>query len=341
MITKERIMESIDDLNTDFIFDDQIDFVNRAKKVFRYQVQDNPVYKIFSDHFSVSLDDDLFVVRDIPLLPIRAFKETKLIKPDKSHELIFKSSGTGVMKRSHHYVADLMLYKRAILSEFNLHFDLSNTVILAYTPGYNENNYSSLIWMLNLLIKESKSELSQFLPLGEPLEDDLLAEIEKSDKDLILFGVAFGFLDLIEIKPMFLGANTAIIETGGMKTHRREMKKSDLRKALSMGFGVPVNSIHSEYGMCELLSQFYAIGSEQFSTPHWTHVSIRDPKDSTRICEPGEEGKIGIIDLANVYSCPFILTDDRGVMDEKGHFKVLGRWSSAELRGCNFLIDVD
>jgi len=334
-------MESIDHINTDFIFDDQIDLQIRAKKVFRYQVQHNPVYKIFSDHFSITEDDDAFNLRDIPLLPIRAFKESKLISADKDADIIFKSSGTGVMDRSHHYVADSMLYKRAILSEFHRYFDLSNTVILAYTPGYNENKFSSLIWMLNLLIKKSMSKLSQFLPLGEPIEDDLLAEIEKSGKDLILFGAAFGLLDLIDFKPVSFGANASIIETGGMKTHRREMKKSELREVLAEGFGVSANYIHSEYGMCELLSQFYAIGSELFSTPHWTHVSVRDPKDSTRICEPGEEGKIGIIDLANIYSCPFILTDDRGVMNENGQFEVLGRWSSSELRGCNFLIDVD
>ncbi|MEX0661709.1 MAG: hypothetical protein WEA58_00560 [Balneolaceae bacterium] len=334
-------MESIDLINTDFIFDDRIEFINRAKNVFRYQIQHHPAYKIFSDHFAVSVEDDSFLFRDIPLLPIRAFKETKLIIPDKSPELTFKSSGTSSMKRSHHYIADSNLYKKAILSEFNHHFDLSNSVILGYTPGYNENKNSSLIWMINLLIEESRSELSQFLPLDVPLDDDLLAQIEKSGKNLILFGAAFGLLDLIDFKSVNLGSNTSIIETGGMKTQRREMNKSELRKALSNGFGIPEKKIHSEYGMCELLSQFYAIGSEKFCFPHWTHVSIRDPKDSTRICQPGEEGKIGIIDLANIYSCPFILTDDRGVMDEEGRFKVLGRWNSSDLRGCNFLIDVD
>ncbi|MEX2457151.1 MAG: hypothetical protein WD381_07535 [Balneolaceae bacterium] len=333
-------MGSIEGKNTGFIFDDKLDLKNRAQHVFHYQLEHNPIYKTFSDHFIFS-DDNSLQLQDIPLLPIRAFKETTLLATDKESELIFKSSGTGSMTRSQHFVADSKLYKRAILSEFNRHFDLSNSVILAYTPEYNENNYSSLIWMINLLIKESKSELSQFLPLDVPLDDDLLAQIEKSGKNLILFGAAFGLLDLIDFKSVNLGFNTSIIETGGMKTHRREMNKSELRKALSNGFGIPEKNIHSEYGMCELLSQFYAIGDEKFSFPHWTNVSIRDPKDSTRICQPGEEGKIGIIDLANIYSCPFILTDDRGVMDEEGRFKVLGRWNSSDLRGCNFLIDVD
>lgn len=333
-------MESIEKLNTDFIFDNQIDLNRRAQNVFQYQVKYNPVYKIFSDHFNVS-SGDKFQLQEIPLLPIRAFKETKLISSSKDPELVFKSSGTGSMVRSQHFVTDQHLYSSSILSEFNRHFDLTNSVILAYTPGYNENKHSSLIWMLNLLIDESKSGLSRFLPLNKPIEDDLLAEIEQSGKNLILFGAAFGLLDLLDLKPLKLVANSSIIETGGMKTHRREMIKSKLRKLLSDGFGLPEKKIHSEYGMCELLSQFYAIGGEEFTSPHWTHVSIRDPKDSTKICRPGEEGKIGVIDLANIYSCPFILTDDRGVMDEEGRFKVLGRWNPTDLRGCNFLIDVD
>ncbi len=333
-------MKSTEDINTDFIFDDQIDLKKRAENVFQFQRKYNSVYKIFSDHFSVSSGDN-FQLREIPLLPIRAFKETKLSASTIESELVFKSSGTGSLERSQHFIADQQLYSQTILTELNRHFDLSNSVILAYTPGYNENKYSSLIWMLNLLIKESNNELSQFLPLNEPLDEDLLAAIEQSGKNLILFGAAFGLLDLIDLKPIHLGVNASVIETGGMKTHRREMKKFELRKKLSEGFDLPDENIHSEYGMCELLSQFYAIGNERFSFPHWTHVSIRDPKDSTRICEPGEEGKIGIIDLANIYSCPFILTDDRGVMDTTGTFKVLGRWNSTDLRGCNFLIDVD
>lgn len=327
-------------INTDFIFDDQVSLNKRAENVFKYQLKNNPVYKLFSDHFTVSSGDPIHF-QEIPLLPIRAFKETKLCASEKHPEIVFKSSGTGSMDRSQHFVIDPNIYSTSILAEFKRHFDLSSSVILAYTPGYNENKHSSLIWMLNLLIKESKCELSQFLSLNKPLDEDLLDKIKQSDKNLILFGAAFGLLDLVELKPLQLGTHVSIIETGGMKTHRREMKKSELREVLSDGFGLPKSNIHSEYGMCELLSQFYAIGGEEFSFPHWTHVSIRDPKDSTRICEPDEEGKIGIIDLANIYSCPFILTEDRGVMDEKGRFKVLGRWSSTNLRGCNFLIDVD
>ena len=326
--------------NTDFIFDESLSFRDKAENVYKFQRLNNPLYHTFSEHFPQP-DSESFDPYSIPLLPIRAFKEADVIVQNRKPELLFKSSGTGSSNRSRHLVADADLYRKSIIAEFNRYFDLSSFTILAYTPGYNENRHSSLIWMLNYLISKSESEISQFLPVGEPIDPTLLKQIEDRGETLILFGAAFGLMDVIEMGDADLPAGSLIIETGGMKTHRREMTKEDLRHALAEGFQIPPENIHSEYGMCELLSQCYSIGSEWFKTPSWVDVTIRDPKDSTRICKPGEEGKIGIIDLANIYSCPFILTDDHGVINEDGLFRVLGRWDSAEMRGCNFLIDSD
>ena len=327
-------------IDTDYIFDPEITFSEKLNRVFLIQMEMNPVYRKYASHFHVS-DMEMVDTVSVPLLPIRAFKETKLITEGKEAELIFKSSGTGDMDRSRHLVADPELYRKAIFTEFKRHLPLKKTVILCYTPGYSENRESSLIWMLNELIEASEEPLSRFLPLGEPLKAEELEKAATTGKQLILFGAAFGLLDLIDLKSPALPGTSVIIETGGMKTHRREISKQELRMKLSDGFGIPDDSIHSEYGMCELLSQCYAIGSEWFESPHWVEISIRDPQDWMRICEPGEEGKIGIVDLANTWSCPFILTDDRGVMDQKGRFRVLGRWDENELRGCNFLIDTD
>jgi len=326
--------------NTDFIFDKSLSFRGKAEKVYKFQRQNSPLYHTFSDHFSQP-DSESFDPYSIPLLPIRAFKEAEVIVQNRKPELLFKSSGTSSSNRSRHLVADADLYRKSIITEFTRYFDLSNSAILAYTPGYNENRHSSLIWMLNYLISKSGSDFSQFLPVGEPIDPALVQQIADKGEALILFGAAFGLMDVIEMGDAHLPAGSVIIETGGMKTHRREMTKHELRHALAEGFQIPSENIHSEYGMCELLSQCYSIGSEWFKTPPWVDVTIRDPEDSTRICKPGEEGKIGIIDLANIYSCPFILTDDRGIVNEDGLFRVVGRWDSAELRGCNFLIDSD
>lgn len=309
-------------------------------RVFQFQMEHNSVYNTYASHFLK--ESDLPVRSDqIPLLPIRGFKDAKLLVENRSAELFFRSSGTGELDRSVHAVADPNVYKKSISKGFSKYFDLSDSAILCYTPGYNENPESSLIWMLNYLVEQDSSGLSRFLELGEPIGETHLDKISGSDKNVILFGAAFGLLDLLEMESLKLPKGSSIIETGGMKTHRREMSKSDLRLHLSNGFGVRLENVHSEYGMCELLSQAYAIGSEWFTTPHWMNVTIRDPDNPNRICEPGEEGKIGVIDLANIYSCPFILTEDKGVSNQAGEFKVLGRWNSDNLRGCNFLIDVD
>lgn len=322
------------------IFDSALSFQERVRLVYEYQLESNPVYNTFAKSFHQA---DLLPIQteDIPLIPIRAFKDADIIVEGANPEIVFKSSGTGSMNRSRHLVARQQVYETSVLKGFTEHFDLSDNVLLCYTPGYSENPNSSLLRMLDFLISRDKSNLSRFLPLNQPLLQKDIEEIMRSGRSVILFGAAFGLFDLIEMNSEPLPKGSQIIETGGMKTYRREMEKSDLRKALAQGFEIQSSQIHSEYGMCELLSQVYAIGDEWFSAPHWVHVTVRDPADPFRVCEPGEEGKIGIIDLANLYSCPFILTEDRGVMNEKGAFAVLGRWHGAELRGCNFLIDRD
>jgi hypothetical protein len=323
----------------DEIFDSGIPFHKRIVSVLDYQLHNNPVYMRYAKVFGIENAD--LNPDEIPLMPIRAFRELEMIVSGKNPEIIFKSSGTGSAMRSRHPVADAALYKKAIEQEFYRHFQQNKYSILAYTPGYSDNPESSLIWMLRHLIENDVSGLSRFLPLNTPLKRSDVDEITGNGRNVLLFGAAFGLLDLIEIGSDSLPPGSAVIETGGMKTHKREISKSELRQRLQDGFEIPGEQIHSEYGMCELLSQCYAIGGEWFTNSHWVHVSVRKEGNPSELCEPGVEGKIGIIDLANVYSCPFILTEDRGVMDENGRFRVLGRWHKNDMRGCNFLIDRD
>lgn len=322
----------------ELIFDSSISFEERCSKVFQFQLESNPVLRRFFETFGLKSTSKP-LPNDIPLLPIRGFKDGRIVVESEKNdpELIFESSGTSEMSRSVHCILSQNIYETAILEEFKKHFPFDEYIILFYLPGYDQNPHSSLIWMADFLIKSDPSNQSQFITIED--FENIESILKNRDKTILLFGAAFGLMDLAESGKFTPIRNLEILETGGMKTHRREMTKSELRQALSDGLEVSLNKIHSEYGMCELLSQMYAIGNEWFQTPHWVQVSIRDPKNPSRICEPGEEGKIGIIDLANIYSCPYILTDDRGVMDESGQFKVIGRWNSLDLRGCNFLID--
>lgn len=322
------------------IFDPNRPFIEKARSVFEFQVSNNPVYSRFASHF-IPVGELPESVDDIPLLPIRAFKECDLIAGGFTPELTFKSSGTGTMDRSRHHVVDLDLYRRSILRGFSQYFNSTDFTLLCYAPGYSDNPDSSLLWMLQYLIDLDKNGQSRFLSLGQPLRSSDIERAIQDDRQIIIFGAAFGLLDLLELESEKLPDGSHIIETGGMKTHRREMSKADLRNRLSDGFGLPLDHIHSEYGMCELMSQLYAIGDEWFEAPGWVHASVRDPHNPARPCETGKVGKVAIMDLANLYSCPFILTEDRGVMNEEGKLAVLGRWHSAALRGCNFLIDRD
>lgn len=326
----------------EFIFSDQ-PFEQKAQKVFEYQFVNNEVYRRFCEALSYPSDRleraDGFLP---PLLPVQAFKDIELsCKPGEKHELVFQSSGTGSMSRSKHLVVDSEIYRQSLLHGFRRFYDLENSVILAYMPGYSDNPDSSLIWMANELINQDETGLSRFLPLDESLDPKEIEAITKSGKHLILFGAAFGLVDLVEKSQLSLPASSYIIETGGMKTHRREMSRQEMHRKLAKGFGLAENHIHSEYGMAELLSQAYATGGKWFRTVPWMRASIHNPDNPQEELPPYHEGLIGVVDLANVHSCSFILTRDRGLADKDGRFQVLGRWNPKDLRGCNFLIEED
>ncbi|WP_372637912.1 hypothetical protein [Fodinibius sp.] len=328
---------------SDIIFSDELSFEEKARQVFEYQVEQNPVYR----RYCKALDSGIpkAMEKDVsaaPLLPLKAFKDAEVTtRPPAKADLVFKSSGTSGMKRSVHYVADAGLYEQSLLKGFRRFYPLERSVIWGYTPGYAENPHSSLIYMIRTLVDRDSTGLSRFLPLGESLDEDAIRVIVERGKQLILFGAAFGLLDLLEMDQTPLPSNSIVIETGGMKTHRREISRDRLHQRLANGFGLDASRVHSEYGMAELLSQAYASGGKWFKTVPWMRVTVRNSGDPDEVLPPYEEGLLGIIDLANVYSCPFLLTGDRGIMDSKGRFRVLGRWNPKDLRGCNFLIDED
>lgn len=311
------------------------DFKNTCLEVFKYQYQNNKTYHIFCNLLHRS-PENVKSITEIPFLPIQFFKSKKLITgPNKSPQIIFTSSGTTSSNTSKHYVTDLQLYEKSFLEGFKRFYaDPEDHVILALLPSYLERKGSSLIYMANDLIKRSRHSESGFY-LNDL--DDLalkLKSLDNSGKKILLIGVSFALLDLVEQYQFHLN-NTIIMETGGMKGRRKEMIREELHEILKKGFGV--SSIHSEYGMTELLSQAYSTGNGFFECPPWMKIFIRDPEDALELLPENKTGGINIIDLANINSCSFIATQDLGKIKNK-KIEILGRFDNSDIRGCNLLL---
>ncbi len=273
-------------------------------------------------------------------LPIEAFKYVPLTTfPAEEAERIFHSSGTGRGGRSAHYVRYVEVYKRALSLHFSRLFGSKPLTLIAHLPHYQDmGTSSSLLYMVDYLIEQLGDEYSGFSLGNEDLLTQAINAKEQSNVLFIVFGAAFGLLDLVESQSYRLPENAIVIETGGMKTYRKEVARTILHQKLAEGFGLPEDRIWSEYGMCELLSQCYTRGGQVFFPPPWMRFEIMNPEEPLKKQDEGKPGTLAVIDLANLYSVSAILTQDRAIARGSG-FEVLGRLNGAELRGCNFLLE--
>ena len=207
--------------------------------------------------------------------------------------------------------------------------------MLALLPNYLERESSSLVFMVDdFIIKSKNIESGFYLNNIDELAKKLI-NLDEIGQKVLLMGVSFALLDLIE-KHQFKLKNTIIMETGGMKGRRKELIRNELHQLLQSGFGV--DEIHSEYGMTELLSQGYSKGSGVFETPPWMKVLTRDTEDALTILPLGKAGGINVIDLANYNSCSFIATQDLGKVHKNETFEILGRFDTSDIRGCNLMV---
>lgn len=317
-----------------FKISDEKEFEILALEVFNYQFQHNKIYRQFCQLLNKD-PQSISQVNEIPFLPIEFFKTKELISTKKPAQIIFSSSGTTGALTSKHYVTDLRLYEKSFITAFKEFYgEPTDYVFLALLPSYLERTGSSLIYMVDSLIKLSKDGNSGFYlnNLGEL--SDRLKELDKTGKKVFLIGVSFALLDLVE-KEKFALNNTIVMETGGMKGRRKEMIREELHSILKEGFGV--DHIHSEYGMTELLSQAYSKGQGVFESPAWMKILIRDPEDALSLLPHGKTGGINVIDLANLNSCSFIATQDLGRI-KNDQIEILGRFDNSDVRGCNLLL---
>ena len=329
----------------------EADFQAACLETFLYQYENVEVYRKFVDFLGKN-PSEIKEVIDIPFLPIEMFKNHLVLDKNFKTEDYFQSSGTTqIQTRSKHYIADFNLYEESIYKSFEQFIGKpEDYIFLGLLPNYSENPHSSLIYMVDFLMKKSaKPENGYFLYNHQELFE-LLQKLGQENKKVILFGVSFALLDFLDSKNDFttLQINDfTVIETGGMKGRKEEMTKDELLKILQKGFGT--DKIFSEYSMTELLSQAYSLGENIYETPNWMRVLIRNTEDPFSYMEAGRTGAINIIDLANRHSCSFIATQDLGkivndfevlryAQNDKHAFQVLGRIDHSDIRGCSLLV---
>jgi phenylacetate-coenzyme A ligase PaaK-like adenylate-forming protein len=308
-----------------------------ALEVFCYQYQYQSTYQRFCDGLKRN-PDNVFSEQQIPFLPISFFKTENIIAEDFVAETVFESSGTTGSINSKHAVASLALYETSFQNAFKRFYgNAGEYCVLALLPSYLEKGNSSLVYMAERLMRQSNHPENGFFIHNFSELAARLAALEFQQQKVLLIGVTYALLDFAEQFPMHL-RHTTIIETGGMKGRRKEMLREEVHQELKQSFNV--ENIHSEYGMTELLSQAYSYGNGIFRSPSWMKVLVRDIYNPQQILDSEKTGALNIIDLANIYSCAFIATDDIGIAHTDGSFEVAGRRDHADVRGCSLMYGV-
>lgn len=310
------------------------DFKSLSIDLFHHQYAHCKIYKEFIDYLNID-PKKVTTIEEIPFLPIQFFKNHFIISSYLNPKLCFESSATTGSKVSKHYVCSPEIYTES----FSRHFESSfgnpkDTAILALLPSYLERSSSSLVYMVDYLIKQSSVQESGFFMYNTDELHAILIDLAAKKQKTILFGVTFALLDFVEKFKMDF-PELIIIETGGMKGRKEEITRNQLQAELCQGFGV--KKIYSEYGMTELLSQGYTSGGISFTAPAWMKILVREPNDPLSIHKEGRNGGLNIIDLANIESCAFLATQDLGTVYADGSFEVLGRFDDSEIRGCNLM----
>ncbi len=309
-------------------------FTQKALEVFRFQASGNLVYRSFLDALGTDVRS-VTRLEDIPYLPVAFFKSAQIQTGSFEPEIIFESSGTTGSVNSRHHIKKLAMYRQSFRRAFEINYGKpSDWCIIGLLPSYLERDTSSLVYMVDDLISRSAHPSGGFYLYEHQKLSDTLTRLEKEGQKTLLIGVSFALLDFSEQhgKPL---KHCIIMETGGMKGRRAEMTRPELHALLGSRFGQA--EIHSEYGMTELLSQAYSKGNGLYSCPPWMRLLVRESDDPLTVTREGK-GILNVIDLANLYSCSFIATDDIGLVHADSTFEVQGRVDHSDIRGCSLMV---
>lgn len=306
-----------------------------ALELFRFQYRENTLYRAYTDALHIR-PESVQSLLQIPFLPIQFFKTHEVVCGSFSPQLVFESSGTTQTVNSRHLVKEASLYERSFITAFEQYYGpVTDYVVVGLLPSYLERRHSSLVYMVQEMIRRSGREGSGFYLYEHEKLYAQLQQLEARGQQVLLIGVTFGLLDFAEKYSLQL-QHTIVMETGGMKGRREEWTREEVHAFLQEKLGVP--AVHAEYGMTELLSQAYSPGQGIFTAPAWMKVLVRDENDPFQLSTGPAAGVINVIDLANVYSCAFIATEDIGKLYEDGSFEVLGRLDNSALRGCSLMV---
>jgi len=332
MINHKNIVDKIFSINSDREFEEI------ALDIFNFQYKSNKVYREYVNIIGKK-QTNINNIREIPFLPISIYKIRDVICGSFKYDIVFRSSGTTSYNRSRHYVKDLKIYNKSIILGFNSFWgDINNYHIIGYLPDILNREDSSLSYMVKYMVDYNKQDINESLYTDKSkCIETVMNLLEKNEKKVIIIGVAYSLLSFAEyfsnVEKKVNTENLIIVETGGMKGHFKELIREELHNKLKYLFRV--NEIYSEYGMAELLSQSYAKGN-MFNSPPWKKILLRTFDDPFCIIDAYERtGGVNIIDLANIYSCSFIATDDIGKIYNNGCFEIIGRYDNVEIRGCN------
>ena len=334
-------MDDLLNLAEEVMYVSDSNFDANAIKIFKAQYKYNKTYKAFCNYLKIDVDK-ITTINQIPFLPIQFFKSKEIKTTAFNEEIIFESSGTTGSINSKHFVKDKRIYEASYLAGFNKFYgEVKDYCIIGLLPSYLERQHSSLVYMVNDLISKSEHSNSGFYLYDYEKLKKVLLENENAQQKTILIGVTYALIDFAEQFPMKL-KYTILMETGGMKGRREELTRAQVHKILSNNF--ELENIHSEYGMTELLSQAYSTEKGIFSCSNTMKILIRSEDDPFEILTKNESDKkfvsggINIIDLANLYSCSFIATDDAGKQYEDTRFEIIGRLENSDIRGCGLMI---
>ena len=323
------------DISKIFQIQSEKEFNKLALQVFRHQYDEVMIYQEFCNHLKKN-KENVKTIEEIPFLPISFFKTHNIITQNSISQLTFTSSGTTGMVTSQHMVSEVEIYRQSFTQGFSQFYgNVEDYTILALLPSYLEREGSSLIYMVHDLIQKTNKTNSGFFLHNYKELIEKLKFLDQNHENILLIGVTYALLDILEIQKLSL-KNTIILETGGMKGKRKELIKTELHEILKDGFGV--STIHSEYGMTEMLSQAYSHQNGIFECVPWLNILIRDTENPLEIIENGKTGGINVIDLANINSCSFIATQDLGKKYHNNTFEVLGRFDASDVRGCNLMV---
>jgi hypothetical protein len=313
-------------------------FEEKALAIFRFQAAHNPVYRQYIDLLGLKADFP-GSLQEIPFMPISFFKTHSLITGDWEPELVFESSGTTGMVNSRHLVKDASLYRKSFMAGFRKFYgDPREWCVIGLLPSYLERKNSSLVYMVDELVRQSLVTESGFYLYDHRALYEKLLELEQRGQKTLLIGVTFALLDFAERFTMDL-RHTIVMETGGMKGRREELTRQQVHDILCHALGV--EHIHSEYGMTELLSQAYSPGDGIFHCGPTMRVLLRHDDDPLSIIQRVEHpvrGVINVVDLANIWSCSFVATEDAGILHPNGSFEVIGRVDHSDIRGCSLMV---